>query len=515
MTQDGRLDLDDLGEVIDGASALDEVIGTEDVRPTISERLDGWGVTPFLRRHRIAIASVVVIALAVSGVVWLRRDTRPLDDGSLRAAVTDSLTQSGIDTSVPGVATTVYTVVRQQEGDKVDLLGITGPGIRASSVGATVADGADPTRSSTPVIAVPGCEDPRALTATEDQFRLRVRRTDAFGRTVDGDLPMPLGSQVRWDVAIGGYCLQLLAARQVTTTSLAVRAVPSLHAVVLDIGIRSTLDADIALEVLSYSGVRVQPVATSTVVPRGGTANLQVTETVEDCSNPHIDTQFMAPDGRSGYVVDDRGLDLYAHVVGSDAGDATASTIQLTWSAAEGRRLSAAFDALCTGMPAYTTRIVSSGPAPTDVIEAARSRFGGDPSTAVVRSTIEVRTRASRVGAGDVLSDTEIAQGNVPNITVVDAATGRVVSATENGPATLVRPVDGVARFTVDWAISCAGGVGPPTAKLRLAQAAGTWQTWFSLDERVVAQGVLRSCPTMLPTDLANYGWSSYAAGAS
>ncbi|HET7901452.1 MAG TPA: hypothetical protein VFL59_09710 [Candidatus Nanopelagicales bacterium] len=514
MTHDGRLDLDDLGEVIDGASALDEVIGTEHQGPTFSERLDDWGVTPFLRRHRVPIASVVVVALAVAGLVWARRDTRPPDDGSVRATVTDSASQSGIDNSVPGVFSTIYTVVRQQVGDDVELLGIDGPGIRASSVGTAVKDEADATRTSTPVLAVPGCEDPRALTATEDQYRLRVRRTDPFGRTVEADVPMPLGSQVRWDITIGGYCLQTLAARQVTATSVGVRALPSRAAVELDIGVRSTLGPDIAIDVQGYSGMRVRPDSTSVVVPGGGTARLRVTESVEDCSYPHIDTQLMAPDGQSGYGVTDRGLDLFARPVSPDSTDETSATIQLKWSAATGREVAAALASVCTGMPAYTMRVVSSGPAPAAVVDAARSRFG-DPSATVVRSVVEVRTRADRVGAGDILSDADLAQGNEPNVTVMDVSTGRVVSARDGAPATLLRPVGGVVRLAVDWPLTCAGGVTPPSAKILLGQGARTWQAWLALDDRVLAEGVLRACPTMLPTDLANYGWTSYAAATS
>ena len=61
MSGDGRLDLDDLGEVIDGATTLDEVVGEE--HPTTwGERLESAGVTPWVRRHRVVVAGVVSVA---------------------------------------------------------------------------------------------------------------------------------------------------------------------------------------------------------------------------------------------------------------------------------------------------------------------------------------------------------------------------------------------------------------------------------------------------------------------
>ena len=55
MSSDGRLDLDDLGHVIEQASSLDDVVGTDDPRPTLRERLESRGALPWVRRHRLAL----------------------------------------------------------------------------------------------------------------------------------------------------------------------------------------------------------------------------------------------------------------------------------------------------------------------------------------------------------------------------------------------------------------------------------------------------------------------------
>ena len=77
MSGDGRLDLDELGGVLDHAAALDapdraEVLDDGRGR-TWGERLEDAGITPWLRRHRVAVGSVAAVAvLASTGVVAFR-----------------------------------------------------------------------------------------------------------------------------------------------------------------------------------------------------------------------------------------------------------------------------------------------------------------------------------------------------------------------------------------------------------------------------------------------------------
>jgi len=176
---DGRLELDDLGSVIDHASTLapsapDDLLEGNDA-PTWGERLEARGITPWLRRHRVvlAVGAVTVVAVGALGSAWTRSQPPPVDP-TIRATVADALSD-GLATQVPGVVYDGYTAVAVQvqpaAGEAITVLGIIGPGIRASRAvpdpaGAGVDD----------VFLAPGCDDPRSSTPTFDDYRLQVRR---------------------------------------------------------------------------------------------------------------------------------------------------------------------------------------------------------------------------------------------------------------------------------------------------------------------------------------------------
>lgn len=510
MSTDGRLDLDDLGEVIEHASSLDEVSsGSDDARPTLGERFAATGVPGWLRRHRAPIAAVTAAVVAVSGFLWLRRDTRPPDDELLHAAVVDSISQSGMEGLGTGMVSAIYTFVAERPGDRLEVLGIRGPGIRATGVGRAVENatpGSGPDRFSVPVMAALDCRDPQSLSALEDQYRFVVRRTDAYGRTVQSTLPLPIGSQNRWALTIGGSCLQQLATTSLTVES--VRAVPSQSppSVRLDLRVRSSLDHDLALDVLGYSGgMSTRPVSTTAAIPAGASAVLSVDEIVNDCSAPHLDGVIMSSDGQTGFGVTDRTLDAYARVV-SDSPDSSSASISLPWSAAEGRAVTAAFATACAGLPAYTARIVSAVPAPQAAQEAVLLT-SGDPATRVVRVGVEVKAPVAAVTVADMLDDTDLG-GSQPTVITVDVRTGRRIGS-NTVPAT-VRTVDGIARVTIDWTLTCTGAYSPPSARLQLVGADGRrWPVYLPMDAEVAAAGVLRACPEVTREQLVETGWNS------
>lgn len=505
MSTDGRLDLDDLGEVIDHASSLDEVSsGAEDSRPTFGERIAATGAPGWIHRHRVPLAAVTAAVVAVSAFLWVRRDTRPPDDGLPHVAVLDS-PQSGLDQPTPGLVSTLYTVVRERSGDRIELLGISGPGIRATGVGAPVGISGDDSRFSIPVLATLGCQDPQALEAREDQYRLLVRRTDEYGRVLEARVPLPVGSQNRWAITVGGTCLQGMAASGITVES--VRATPqaSPPQVRLRLALRSRLDRDVAIDVLGYSGGQaVHPETTTAILPAGGQQVLDVDEIVADCRSPHIDGVIMSSDGQTGYGVTDRSLDAYARVV-SGSQDASASSVALTWSAAEARQVAAAFATACAGLPDFTVRVASTAPAPAAAQASALQR-NGDPSLRVVRTVLEVRTPATSVTVADLLTESERG-GSLPTLVVIDAATGREIG-TDAAPASL-RTVDGTARATVDWMLSCSGAWSPPTARVALVRDGRSWPVLVPLDEPVLARAVQRACPEVNDQMLFDSGWAS------
>ncbi len=506
MSTDGRLDLDDLGEVIEHASSLDEVrSGADDERPTLAERVAATGVPAWLHRHRVPIAAVTAVVVVVGGFFWIRRDTRPPDDGLAHVAVVDSLSQSGIENPGPGMVSAIYTFVTQRGGDRIEVLGIEGPGIRASGVGAAVGDAHDAARSSVPVLATLGCRDPGALSASEDQYHFVVRRTDLYGRTVQADIPMPIGSQNHWALTVGGACLQQLA-----TTSLRVepiRAIPTQQppSVRLELGVRSTLDRDVALDVLGYSGgLSVRPAATSVVVPAGGSAVLDVDELVKDCTAPAIDGVLLSSDGQTGYGVTNRTLDVYARIV-TDSPDTSSAGLSLSWTPTEARQVTRAFAQACAGLPAHTVEIVSAVPAPK-AAQDALLLSAGDPAARLVRVSFDVSAPVSAVTVADLIDPADLGDSR-PSLVTIDVATGRPLgSATV--PAT-IRAVDGRARVTVDWMVSCTGAYSPATAALQLVRDGRRWPVYLSFDDPVAAAGVLRVCPEVTRAQLYETGWAS------
>lgn len=505
MSADGRLDLDDLGQVIEQASSLDDVVGTHDAGPTIGERLESAGITPWARRHRAALAGVAAAAVAVGSLAWFGHDPRPPDDGLPHVAVVDSLSSPGVNNDVPGLLTSIYTIVNQRAGDTVALLGISGPGIRATSVGRAVLDSHDDARASTPVLAVIGCDDPRVLEATEDDYHLLVRRTDAYGRTVDAALPMPLGSQNRWALSVGGMCLQSLATTGLHVESVRAAVVPGRAQVILDVEVRNGLAHDLALDVLGYPGMFVRPDSSSTTVPAGATRTLHVTETVGNCESARLEGMVPGPDGQSSIGVTDRTLDVYVRAL-TGSPDAMSTGISLPWSAQQARPVTAAFAAACAGIPRYRLHVVASAEAPRGIVDAA-VRQSGDPSTNVLRAVVDVATDADAVTVTDVMADGGQDFGAMPQLTVIDAATGRQLSPLAAPHP--VRAVSGHARVTVDWMLSCSGAFSPPTARVVLMRDGRSWPLLLNVDDTGLAAGVRSVCPDVTAEMLQQSGWQS------
>ena len=90
---DGRLELDELGTVIDHASSLDsptrdDVLEGNDA-VTWGERLESAGMRRWLRRHRVALAATTAVVV-VAGVAEGLPASRPPDqDMNVAVAVED------------------------------------------------------------------------------------------------------------------------------------------------------------------------------------------------------------------------------------------------------------------------------------------------------------------------------------------------------------------------------------------------------------------------------------------
>jgi hypothetical protein len=527
-TSDGRLDLDDLGRVIDGADSLDDAYDNDpDVLEgaqglTLRERLDDAGVTPWLRRHRAALASVAVVAVAVGALAWVRHDPRPPDDGLAHVGIAEGITDGQFGQLVgvaPGVLSATYTLVRQRPGDDVAIVGFIGPGIRAASAAPVDTAAKDDARADFSVTAVLGCQDPKAVGASEDDYRLLVRRTDSYGRTVQTAEPLPSSPQARWDFQVGSECLRQSTVEWLTLDDVRVSADPRALTLSLALKVTNRMGVDVELSVQSYPGGSVRAEPMTAALPSGASTSFTVVERIQDCGGPTLDWVVRPENEQFGYSENDRGVS--AQLVASGINPNAAMTQHaFTWSNAVRDRVHSLLTSMCATRPSYRTRVVSSTLAPSQVQQDAIAAMGGDTGTKVLRTVLDVTTTADRVATRPVELPEDTGNGGVVTISVDDATVtptsgngGVSVGSSAVGPGAVspgvghVGATAGHAVVAVDWTMSCSSVFAPPTVRLLLTRQGQTWPQFITLADPVVAKAVLRVCPQVSPVDLLNNGW--------
>jgi hypothetical protein len=534
-TSDGRLDLDELGRVIDGADTLDDAYdNVPDVLEgaqglTLRERLDDAGVTPWLRRHRAALASVAVVGVAVGALAWVRHDPRPPDDGLAHVGIAEGVTDGQFGQLVgvaPGVVTATYTLVNQRPGDDVAIVGFTGPGIRASSAARVDSPTKDDARADFAVTAVLGCQDPKAIGASEDEFRLLVRRTDSYGRTVQTAEPLPSSPQARWDFQVGSECLRQSTLEWLTLDGVGVSADPRALTLSVVLKVTNRMGVDVDLSVQSYPGGSVRPEPMTAALPTGRSTSFTVVERIQDCGGPVLDWVVRPENEQFGYSENDRGVSVQLLASGINPNAALAQRA-FTWSNAVRDRVHSLLAGMCATRPWYRTRVVSSSLAPYQVQQDAVSAMGGDTGTKVLRTVLDVTTTADHVATRPVELPEDFGNGGVVTISVDDATVsstggkGGVSAGSGAGSPGAVGPsvghvaaAAGHAVVVVDWTMSCSSVFAPATVRLLLTRKGQTWPQFISLADPVVAKAVLRVCPQVSSIDLLNNGWPEGSVSA-
>lgn len=494
---DGRLDLDDLGEVIDRARAIDPPVddlleGRDGV--TWGERLESAGITPWLRRHRrrlVAGAAVVVLA----GAGWTARDRSepPPLDPVIRATADDAGTDSPLqfrDNASRGLLSTTVVVTPSTPGDVIEVRGLDGPGIRASSA-SPAATGTGAGRA-TDVTIVPGCDDPRALDASAEDYVLRVERTDPYGRITDGALPLPGSIGLRLAETTSVACVQQLLSAAVTPTRVTVRADDVRRVLHLDIGLHNGTGRDLTIFGIGSIGTSVATDSVPVTLAAGATVVVPVTATVLDCTAPQLDQVSPSYPGNPGSAREVDGLGFFGAPVDSVSG--AGGDIVVPWTPAQRAEVRGALTRMCAGAPATAVTVLGAGLAPP----AVRSAFGfADAQEGVgMRLRVEVRTTGSHVALSDgtqLLPDLARAAGT-PTLTstAADVVRGRTV-------------------LTVDWAAECSGPAAPPQAQLAVTAHGQTYPVHAVLNQAVLAGAYAAACPTLATDDLQAYGWASPA----
>jgi len=287
---DGRLELDDLGAIIDRSTSLDaptspptDLLEGAEGR-SFAERLESAGVSPWLRRHRVVVASVAAVAVLVAAGVTTFVRTRPApDDEVISFGVMDTdpygSTPNG---ALNGVLSFNYTVTPQRAGDTVRVLGLVGPGVRLSNAVPTGVSDAPTGQVVVAVNVLPGCDDPRVAKPTYDAYRLRVERTNALGQVLDGYADVPAGSLARWPDQILSQCLQQWVDDGVTTEGVTLTTDPSTFSLAIEARVRSTLPHDLSLNLFDQ-GNSVSLVEQTGIITAGTTSVVPLHFRVSDC----------------------------------------------------------------------------------------------------------------------------------------------------------------------------------------------------------------------------------------
>jgi len=447
-------------------------------------------VTPFVRRHRTAFTRLGAVAavamLAVGGRLVHLRSLPPEDDGTVTVVVIGGAESEGgwgLDRGDP--VQIPYTLIAMRSGDSVQLLGLQGPGVRDSAATEPVTSTTVPNPAQV-LTVVPDCDDPALLTATTFDYRLRVVRTDAVGRSVTAPVDVPLGSDDPWPLQLQGRCIQLWFAEHIRTERIGIDAVaspPAGREVRLALHLYNALPADVFTFFDADGGGAQWPRApnTGTLAAEDSTM-LGVSVPVLDC---------LAPESAAAGVTDVQhltGTVIPAGGTRSELSGVVGGRITLVWTAAERRRVREAVTMLCSGTPAATVQVASAVPARDEPL--SRRYLENGQAAHILRLGLHVVSSAARVTVSDPSSDADWGTGALPVVTTARSVLRR-----------------GSADPVVDWAVICEDQTGPPTVQLALGARGGTYPGQVRLSDPVLAAAYARACPGLSTTALREQGW--------
>jgi hypothetical protein len=361
----------------------------------------------------------------------------------------------------PRAIRATYRVATARSGTKVQLLGVTGPHLRASEVRARSATEPGGSQVVT-VSAVADCRSPSALDEQTARFPVMVRTTGLDGTSAHNLLRVP-ASLVDWAAAIRQDCWQRVAAAGVRVLGIVVAQHPFGRDVLLDVRLASTLDRDVEVAAVDVADVSTLEPADSGLLPAGGSNVVRVRLPVPSCS-------------------------LGPRPVGSgllwsigEVGDEAAATFVTALPPATDAAARAAAENLCSP-PGTTVRITGSRVLPPDAVVPDRRG-----------AAIELRLR--------VRSDQPLV--------VLGSTAGSATTSDARLPTSVarVRPMKGSARAVVVWHASCTAA--PPTPlrlPVRLPRLDANLVSAVIVDDPGVARTYARACGLRLGALVAS-GW--------
>jgi hypothetical protein len=504
MSGDGRLDLDDLGQVVDNATPLgadlerDEIAGGDE-GPTWSERtapVRGW-----LRRHRVLVVAVTAGALLLGfgAAGWnARQPPPPATDVAVTLAF--DVAEFGIEFVEESVVRLVIRAQPRRAGDTVRVTGLIGTGLAASRATQTGADTFE-------VRAVIDCGiEPGLATGTvATQHLVEVETADAYGRTLRDAVPMVGVSDTL------GYQLNQHCATYTTRTGVVPRVASVRRAgddLELTVSVRNDTPHTVLLTPGQDNG-SVVVTAPGIAVPPGRERFWELRLMLTDCADPR--TLWVTPDG---VMIADESISLLTE---GDPGNAAEPFVDVQTSLMP----SAPFDeaALGSSYQATTGVPIRLGGVRPALRQWARDLCAGaDPVTATLRpdgqpisrttavspdeKTLPV-TLAVRLPSGRVTVGPDVAVGNNWGSSL----------ATRDAPEVLWEGFEGTGGRTVTvrllWLFTCTGDLSPPrlAATVRADGRVSPWR--IPLDGYRLADALRRACPIQVSStqDLTDWGW--------
>jgi hypothetical protein len=295
MSDDGRLELDDDGFVVDASSTSAPVVDLAD--PEATDRLDvspldSWvtrSVTPWVQLHRRAVVAVTT-ALAVTVLAGAWWTARPEPAPAPAALLVENAPTVGSDIGGPridpsGRLSVAYAVTADRSLQRVEILELVGPGLTPAGV-----ENGDPVLASgvsgyVQLAAQVRCNDPALATASPGSYGLRLRSIGADGEAT-GTVQTFTSTTTALDIAVRDRCVTTDTPVSISVASVALSGSPGTSVVdaVLEVHNDSDVPTNVATERLTSTGVEVDQSPTI-LVPQHGSATVPTRLLVHDCSS--------------------------------------------------------------------------------------------------------------------------------------------------------------------------------------------------------------------------------------
>ena len=239
MTDDGRLEIDEHGRVVDAAGGpvpgtlldLADPEAAEELRPNPVQRWVDTRAAPYVSRHRtgLRVTSAVAIAGLAATAWWTSRPpyVPPTFDVALANAVLEGNSIGGPEISPAGQLSVAFVARGRTPGETVSITGLRGPGLR--DVTATGAPVTSDVEQRVGITARVDCTDPSLQTAGATSYTLAAAGSQTGADPEAGTVPLATaGSRpiTSLDKAITDWGLAALAPAAVTNGTWRATAVP-------------------------------------------------------------------------------------------------------------------------------------------------------------------------------------------------------------------------------------------------------------------------------------------------